>query len=128
MQNEYPACKRKFAVCIPSTSPMRQFRTCPPAGLVDFARLTRNQCRTSRGDAMATKTVYLAQTFHWVDGRLEPGEAIQFMRSDRAERAAARMARTATGAAAYSVSVDPAADHWSEPDVIVRYGAAPRAA
>lgn len=74
---------------------------------------------------MPTKTIYLAQTFYWVNGRLEPGRAIQFMRAADAKAAGASLADSAPGVAVYSLDGDPAADLWGDAEVIARYGDAP---
>lgn len=77
---------------------------------------------------MPEKTIYLAQTFWWVDGRLEAGEPLQFMRVDDARAAGEAMAGSAPGVAVYSLVGEPAADLWGEPVVLSSYGAAPKAA
>lgn len=77
---------------------------------------------------MPEKTIYLAQAFWWVNGRLEPGEMLQFMRVDDAKAAGEAMAGSAPGVAVYSLVGEPAANLWGEPQVLSRYGAAPKVA
>lgn len=77
---------------------------------------------------MPEKTIYLAQTFWWVDGRLEAGEPLQFMRVDDAKAAGEAMAGSAPGVAVYSLVGEPAANLWGEPQVLSRYGVAPMVA
>ena len=77
---------------------------------------------------MPEKTIYLAQTFHWVDGRLEPGRAIQFMRVDDAKAHGEALAGTAPGVAVYSLVGEPASDLWGDPQIVQTHGCAPKAA
>lgn len=77
---------------------------------------------------MPTKTIYMAQTFHWRNGRLEPGEPIQFMRAEDAARAGEAMSGHASGVAVFSLEGEPAVDLWGGVQILARYGAAPKTA
>lgn len=77
---------------------------------------------------MPEKTIYLAQTFHWINGRLEAGEPIQFMRLDDAKAAGEVMSELSPGAAVYSLSGEPAADLWGDAEIVSAFGCAPKAA
>lgn len=74
---------------------------------------------------MPEKTIYLAQTFWWVDGRLEAGEPLQFMRVNDARAAGEAMAGSAPGVAVYSLVGEPAVDLWGDPQIVEAFGCAP---
>lgn len=77
---------------------------------------------------MPSKTVFIAQAFHWVDGRLEPGRHVQYSTPERAEAAGESLAGSAQGVAVFSLEGYPDADVWGEPVILARYGVAPKAA
>lgn len=74
---------------------------------------------------MATKTVFIAQAFHWNGGKLEPGRLYQYATEGRAEAAGESLAGSAPGVAVFSLEGHPDADDWGEPVLLARYGSAP---
>lgn len=77
---------------------------------------------------MPDKTIYLAQTFWWVNGKLEAGEPLQFTRIDDAKAAGEAMADNAPGVAVYSLVGEPATDLWGEVEMVKAFGCAPAVA
>lgn len=74
------------------------------------------------------KTVYIAQAFHWIDGKLQPGEFYQYAKAERAAAAGASLSVSAPGVAVFSLDGHPDTDVWEDPVILARYGVAPRAA
>lgn len=74
---------------------------------------------------MAT-TVYCVETF-WRNGRkLERGQLRQFAEPQLAEAVGRELGARMPGVLVYSVTGEPDADYWGEPEEIARYGDAPR--
>lgn len=74
---------------------------------------------------MPTKTIFLAQAFHWHNGKLEPGRKYQFSSAAAAIEAGQGLAPTSPGVAVFSLDGDPATDTWDDPVLLARYGVAP---
>jgi hypothetical protein len=81
-----------------------------------------------RGKSMATKTVFIAQAFHWNGDKLEPGLMLQYSTSERAEAAGASLCGSAPGVAVFSLDGHPDADDWGEPVLLAAYGRVPSVA
>ncbi|KQS55934.1 hypothetical protein ASG17_07740 [Brevundimonas sp. Leaf363] len=75
---------------------------------------------------MARKKIYCAQGFWARSGRLEAGEVHQFLNAERALEGADIIARSADGAAAFSLTGEPDVDFWDEPVILASFGTCPR--
>lgn len=76
---------------------------------------------------MARKTIYCAQGFWRVRGRLEGGQVHQFLDEPRALEGGEIIARSAHGVAVFSLTGEPDVDFWEEPRMIATFGDVPSA-
>ena len=76
---------------------------------------------------MASKTIYCAQGFRRVAGRLEAFELHQFSTAERAMEGGAILARWAPGVAVFSLTGQPDVDHWADPELLWTFGDTPSA-
>ena len=76
---------------------------------------------------MARKTIYCAQGFWRVRGRLERGQVHQFLDEARALEGGEIIAKSAPGVAVFSLTGEPDVDYWEEPKLLATWGDVPAA-
>ena len=76
---------------------------------------------------MARKTIYCAQAFWRPRGRLEGGQVHQFLDEGRALEGGEILAKSAPGAAVFSLTGEPDVDYWEEPKLLATWGDVPAA-
>lgn len=74
---------------------------------------------------MSAVTVYCVETFGPSGRRIDPRQVAQYGDAGEARAQGRLSARRRAGVLVYSVSGDPVADIWQEPQIIARYGVAP---